>query len=70
MKLNSKELGAIKEFIYLEIDKRNGIDNFDPDLRKEIDKLIDWVNGRLTILQTKHEINQIIQVNINNNNNN
>lgn len=57
MKLNSKELGAIKEFIYLEIDKRNGIDNFDPDLRKEIDKLIDWVNGRLTILQTKHEIN-------------
>ena len=32
MKLNSKELEAIKELIYLEIDKRNGIDNIDPDL--------------------------------------
>jgi hypothetical protein len=32
MKLNSKELEAIKELIYLEIDNRNGIDNIDPDL--------------------------------------
>jgi hypothetical protein len=32
MKLNNKELEAIKELIYLEIDNRNGIDNIDPDL--------------------------------------
>ena len=32
MKLNNKELEAIKELIYLEIDRRNGIENIDPDL--------------------------------------
>ena len=43
MKLNSKELEAIKELIYLEIDNRNGIDNIDPDLN-----IILWKINNLT----------------------
>jgi len=39
MKLNSKELEAIKELIYLEIDKRNGIENIDPDLNSTLWKI-------------------------------
>jgi len=39
MKFNSKELEAIKELIYLEIDKRNGIDNIDPDLNSTLWKI-------------------------------
>jgi hypothetical protein len=43
MKLNSKELEAIKELIYLEIDNRNGIDNIDPNLN-----IILWKINNLT----------------------
>lgn len=43
MKLNNKELEAIKELIYLEIDNRNGIDNIDPDLN-----IILWKINNLT----------------------
>ena len=44
MKLNSKELEAIKELIYLEIDKRNGIENIDPDLNSTLWKLNNITN--------------------------
>jgi hypothetical protein len=43
MKLNNKELEAIKELIYLEIDRRNGIENIDPDLN-----IILWKINNLT----------------------
>ena len=39
MKLNKKELEAIKELIYLEIDRRHGIDNIDPDLNTALWKI-------------------------------
>jgi hypothetical protein len=39
MKLNTKELEAIKELIYLEIDRRNGIENIDPDLNTTLWKI-------------------------------
>lgn len=44
MQFNSKELEAIKELIYLEIDKRNGIDNIDPDLNSTLWKIININN--------------------------
>lgn len=44
MKLNSKELEAIKELIYLEIDKRNGIENIDPDLNSTLWKINNITN--------------------------
>ena len=44
MKFNSKELEAIKELIYLEIDKRNGIENIDPDLNSTLWKLNNITN--------------------------
>ena len=44
MKLNSKELEAIKELIYLEIDRRNGIDNIDPDLNTTLWKINNLTN--------------------------
>ena len=43
MKLNNKELEVIKELIYLEIDRRNGIENIDPDLN-----IILWKINNLT----------------------
>jgi hypothetical protein len=39
MKLNNKELEAIKELIYLEIDNKNGIENIDPDLNTALWKI-------------------------------
>ena len=39
MELNNKELEAIKELIYLEIDRRNGIENIDPDLNTTLWKI-------------------------------
>ena len=44
MKLNTKELEAIKELIYLEIDKRNGIENIDPDLNTTLWKIQNLTN--------------------------
>ena len=44
MYLNIKELKAIKELIYLEIDKRNGIGNIDPDLNTALSKIIEEIN--------------------------
>ena len=44
MYLSDKELEAIKELIYLEIDKRNGIDNIDPDLNTALWKIININN--------------------------
>ncbi len=44
MKLNSKELEAIKELIYVEIDKRNGIENIDPDLNSTLWKINNITN--------------------------
>ncbi len=44
MQFNSEELEAIKELIYLEIDKRNGIDNIDPDLNTALWKIININN--------------------------
>jgi len=44
MKLNNKELEAIKELIYLEIDKRNGIENIDPDLNTTLWKINNFAN--------------------------
>ena len=41
MKLNIKELEAIKELIYIEIDKRNGFDNIDPDLKTTLSKILE-----------------------------
>ena len=39
MKLSNKELEAIKELIYLEIDLKNGIENIDPDLNHVLWKI-------------------------------
>lgn len=39
MKLNNKELEAIKELIYLEIDNKNGIENIDLNLNKALWKI-------------------------------
>tara|TARA_R100000544_G_scaffold31209_1_gene17508 strand:+ start:281 stop:592 length:312 start_codon:yes stop_codon:yes gene_type:complete len=39
MKLNNKELEAIKELIYLEIENKNGIENIIPDLNKALWKI-------------------------------
>ncbi len=44
MKLNTKELEAIKELIYLEIDRRNGIENIDPDLNTTLWKIQNLTN--------------------------
>ena len=39
MELNNKELEAIKELIYLEIDNKNGIENIGPDLNTTLWKI-------------------------------
>jgi len=39
MELNNKELEAIKELIYLEIDRKDGIENIDPDLNTTLWKI-------------------------------
>lgn len=39
MKLNNEELEAIKELIYLEIDRKDGIENIDPDLNTTLWKI-------------------------------
>ncbi len=39
MELNNKELEAIKELIYLEIDNKNGIENIDIDLNTTLWKI-------------------------------
>ena len=39
MELNNKELEAIKELIYLEIDRKDGINNIDPDLNTTLWKI-------------------------------
>ena len=44
MKLNNKELEAIKELIYLEIDNKNGINNIDPDLNTTLWKINNLTN--------------------------
>ena len=44
MKLNNKELEAIKELIYLEIDRRYGIENIDPDLNTVLWKINNLAN--------------------------
>tara|TARA_R110000824_G_scaffold157166_1_gene330583 strand:- start:710 stop:853 length:144 start_codon:yes stop_codon:yes gene_type:complete len=45
MKLNNKELEAIKELIYLEIDRKNGIENIDPDLNHALWKINEMNNN-------------------------
>ena len=44
MKLNNKELEAIKELIYLEIDRKNGIENIDSDLNSALWKINDFIS--------------------------
>ena len=44
MKLNNKELEAIKELIYLEIDNKNGIENIDIDLNTTLWKINNLTN--------------------------
>ena len=44
MELNNKELEAIKELIYLEIDRKDGIENIDPDLNTTLWKINNITN--------------------------
>ena len=44
MELNNKELEAIKELIYLEIDRKDGIENIDPDLNTTLWKINNLTN--------------------------
>ena len=39
MKLNNKELAAIKELIYNQIDREYGIENIDPNLNSALLKM-------------------------------
>lgn len=39
MKLNNKELAAIKELIYSQIDREYGIENIDPNLNSALLKM-------------------------------